>query len=390
MSNQLLKPSLNKTKSRLEFLIKKSKKNPSLNLELVPVPGYEQVFRVTEEKTGLRAYIAIHNTALGPALGGIRIFPYANEEAALEDALRLSKGMTYKSAIAGVGLGGGKSVIMADPKKDKTSELLHAFAEAVELLGGQYICAEDVGCNTEDVKTIRQVTKYVVGLPHTKSSGDPGFFTAWGVFRGIQSAAKKLFGTESLEGVRVAVQGLGNVGHNLINYLFWSGAELILSDIDPVALQKYAKKYGAKTVAADQILSTECDILAPCAMGGILNEKTIPQLRCKGIAGGANNQLLRDTDADALRDRGIIYAPDFVINAGGLLNVAAEIEENGYCPVLSRNQCHKIYDTLLSIYEIAEKNGESTHKAAISLGDYRIQFGVGKRERPLVFHHTVG
>lgn len=381
--SQLLEPTL-------KLSLTKSQKYPLLNLELVPIPGYEQVIKITEPKIGLHAYIAIHNTVLGPALGGTRIFPYATPEVALEDALRLSKGMTYKSAIAGVGLGGGKSVIIADPKKDKTAELLMAFAEAVDLLGGKYICAEDVGCSTEDVKTIRQVTKYVVGLPHAKSSGDPGFFTAWGVFRGIQSVAKKLFGKEDLTGVKVAVQGLGNVGHNLINYLFWAGAELILSDIDSVALQKFAKKYGAKAVAPDQILSVECDILAPCAMGGILNEKTIPQLHCKGIAGGANNQLLRDSDGDALRMRGILYAPDFVINAGGLLNVAAELEEEGYSPVSSRNQCHNIYDTLLSIYEIAEKNKESTNKAAISLGDYRIQFGIGKRARPLVFHHTVG
>lgn len=387
MSQKLLDPSLDNAKNILKTLVSK---NPSLQLETLPIPGYEQVIRVTEKKSGLHAYIAIHNTVLGSALGGIRIFPYVTPEAALEDALRLSKGMTYKSAIAGVGLGGGKSVIMADPKKDKTTELLHAFAEAVELLQGKYICAEDVGCNTEDVKTIRQKTKYVVGLPHEKSSGDPGFFTAWGVFRGIQSVAKKLFGTENLEGVKVAVQGLGNVGHNLINYLFWAGAELIISDIDTALLQKCAKKYGAKIVAPSEILSVECDILAPCAMGGILNEKTIPQLRCKGIAGGANNQLLRDTDGELLRARGILYAPDFVINAGGLLNVAAEIEENGYCPISSRNACHKIYETLLSIYDIAEKNSESTNKAAISLGDYRIQFGVGKRQRPLVFHHTVG
>ncbi len=375
------------SKDRLKSLVQGNKKN-SIILEKIPTEGFEQVFRASEEKSGLHAYIAIHSSSLGPALGGTRIFPYANPSAAIEDALRLSRGMTYKAAIAGVGLGGGKSVIIADPKKDKTPELLLAFGRAVDMLEGIYICAEDVGCTTEDVKTIRKSTQYVVGLPHEKSSGDPGFFTAWGVFRGIQSVCKQVFGTECLEGKKVAVQGLGNVGRNLIDYLFWAGAELILSDIDSVLLQKYVKKYGAKAVSPDLILQTECDILSPCAMGGILNEKTIPHLRCKAIAGAANNQLLRDTDANSLSEKGILYAPDFVINAGGLLNVAAEIEEGGYCPTQSRKQCHRIYDTLLSIYEIAEKNGESTHSAAIALAEYRIQFGIGKRVLPPVFHHT--
>lgn len=360
----------------------------TVSMERVPVEGYEDVFFVREEKTGLKAYIAIHNTALGPALGGTRIFPYATEEEALEDALRLSKGMTYKSAVAGVGFGGGKSVIMADPKRDKNPALLMAFGEAVNALKGRYICAEDVGCTTEDVKVIRRRTKYVVGLPHEKSSGDPGYFTAWGVFRGIQSVAKTLYGKKCLEGVKVAVQGLGNVGRNLISYLFWSGAELIISDIHEEILQKYAKKYGAKAVSPEEILEVECDIFSPCAMGAVFNKKTIPKLRCKGIAGAANNQLLLDTDADLLKDRGILYAPDFVTNAGGLLNVAEETEVDGYSPARSRDHCRRIYETLLSIYEIAKKNGESTHSAAMSLGDYRIQYGVGGRKQAPAFHHS--
>lgn len=388
MSNQLLEKSAIDSKQRLQALIADANKISSLQLQSIDVDGYEQVIEVTDKKSGLHAFISIHNTRLGPALGGTRIYPYATRELALEDALRLSKGMTYKSAIAGVGCGGGKSVIIADPKKQKTPELLMAFGSAVESLRGIYICAEDVGCTTEDVKIIRRSTQYVVGLPHAKSSGDPGYFTAWGVFRGIQSAAKKIFGSDSLEGKKVAVQGLGNVGRNLIDYLFWAGADLILSDIDPVLLAKYATKYGAKTVSPDQILKVECDILAPCAMGGILNDETIPHLRCKAIAGAANNQLLRDTHANALRDRGILYAPDFVINAGGLLNVAEEIEECGYCPTGPRNKCNRIYDTLISIYEIADKKGESTHSAAIFLADEKIRQGIGKRTRSPVFHHT--
>ena len=386
MSNQLLEKNIQDPKKRLASLLQESQK--SLQFERIIVKGYEKVVKVTDAKAGLTAIIAIHNTTLGPALGGIRIQPYATFDAALEDALRLAKGMTYKSAVAEVGFGGGKSVIIADPKKQKTPELLMAFGAAVEKLAGMYICAEDMGCTTEDVKIIRRVTKHVVGLPHEKSSGDPGPFTAWGTFRGIQSVVKRLYMSDSLEGKRVAVQGLGNVGSHLVDHLFWAGAELILSDIDPIKLQKFAAKYGARTVAPDQILKVECDVLVPCAAGGIINDQTIPEFRCKAIAGCANNQLLRDTHAQNLRDRGILYAPDFVINAGGLLNVAEELEDAGYNPKNPRYKVHHIYDTLLAIYEIADKNKESTHVAALSLADYRIKYAVGKRVIPPTFHHS--
>lgn len=380
MSNQLLSKSKTFPK---EFVVP----GTTISLQKIPVEGYEEVFYISDQKTGLQAYIAIHNTTLGPALGGTRIYPYTKKEEALEDALRLSRGMTYKSAVAGVGLGGGKSVIMADPKTEKTPELLRAFGKAVNALEGKYICAEDVGCTTEDAKEIRKETQFVVGLPHEKSSGDPGFFTAWGVFRGMQSISQTLFGTDCLEGVKVAIQGLGNVGRNLASYLFWSGAELILADIDPATAEKFGKKFGAKIVSPKEILSYECDIFAPCAMGGVLNKKSISELRCKAIAGAANNQLLLDSDAELLKDLGILYAPDFVINAGGLLNVAQEIEKEGYSPARSRDNCRRIYDTLLSIYKIAKENKESTHAAAMSLGDYRIQYGVGERKSKPVFHH---
>lgn len=382
MSNQLLE----NPKKRLASLIQEAQK--TLQFEKIVVKGYERVVKVTDKKAGLTAIIAIHNTMLGPALGGTRIQPYASFEAALEDALRLSKGMTYKSAIAEVGFGGGKSVIIADPKKQKTPEMLMAFGAAVEKLGGMYICAEDMGCTTDDVKTIRKATKYVVGLSHSKSSGDPGPFTAWGTFRGIQSVVKRLYNTDNLEGKRVAVQGLGNVGSHLIDHLFWAGAELILTDTDSVKLQRLAAKYNAKTVPVDQILKVECDVLAPCAAGGIINDQTIPDFRCKAIAGCANNQLMRDFHAQALKDRGILYAPDFVINAGGLLNVAEELEDAGYNPSVPRYKIHHIYDTLLAIYEIADKNQESTHNAALSLADYRIKYAISKRVIPPTFHHS--
>jgi len=359
----------------------------SLQFEKIPVDGYEHVVKVTERSAGLTAIIAIHNSFLGPALGGIRICPYASFNEALEDVLRLSKGMTYKSAIAETGFGGGKSVIIADPKKHKTPELLLAFGTAVERFGGKYICAEDAGCTVEDVKIIRRATKYVVGLPNAKSSGDPGAFTAWGVYRGIQSIAKKLFGSDSLEGRSIAIQGLGSVGSRLAEILFWAGAELILCDIDMAKSERLAHRYRAKTAPVDGILKTECDILVPCAFGGIINDQTIPFFRCRGIAGATNNQLLRDSHAALLLARGILYAPDFVINAGGLLNVTSELDEVGYNPAVPRTKTNKIYDTLLAIYEIAEKNRDSTHAAALALANYRIKYGIGKRTTLPVFHH---
>lgn len=372
-----------------ELLLKGRRKKGSLHLERIAIKGYEQVIKITDPSCHLQALIAIHSTALGPTLGGIRIQPYPSFEAALEDVLRLSKGMTYKSAVAGVGFGGGKSVIIADPKTEKTPELLRSFGRAVDMLGGWYICAEDVGCTPQDVQIVRQETQYVVGLPHAKSSGDPGPFTAWGTLRGIQAALKKVYGSEHLEGRTVAIQGLGSVGSHLAEALFWAGARLILADVDTEKAHKLALKYSAQVVAANQILSTPCDVFAPCALGGILNEKTIPQLRCRIVAGSANNQLLKDTDATLLKDRKTLYAPDFVINAGGLLNVSAELDEEGYRSAKPRSQAHHIYDTLLSIFEIAEKNGQTTHEAALSLAEYRIRYGVGRRIESPVFHHSL-
>jgi leucine dehydrogenase len=385
MNRQVLEKSIADAKRQLGSLAQGSS---TLVLEEIQVDGYEKVVRVSDKKSGLSALIAIHDTTLGPALGGIRIHPYATSQEALVDVLRLAKGMTYKSAVAEVGFGGGKSVIIADPRKQKTPEMLTAFGAAVEKLGGQYICAEDVGCTTEDVRIVRKATKYVVGLAHAKSSGDPAPFTAWGTYRGICATLKKIYGSDSLEGRVVAIQGLGSVGAILAEHLFWSGAQLILSDIDAVKLERLATKWGARTVPTDQILSVECDVLAPCAMGGILNEQTIPNLRCKGVAGCANNQLLKDTDADALRERGILYAPDFVINAGGLLNVSFEVAEEGYTPIPPRTRVHRIYDHLIAIYEIADRNRESTHNAALALANYRIKYGIGKRILPPCFHHS--
>lgn len=360
----------------------------ALELEEIQVPDYEKVIKVTCREAGLTAIIAIHNTTLGPALGGIRIYPYATFDEALTDVLRLAKGMTFKSAITESGWGGGKSVIIADPKKHKTKELLYAFGQAVDQLQGMYICAEDVGCSPEDVLLISKVTPYVVGLPSAKSSGNPSPFTAWGTFRGIQSVIKKMTGSDSLEDKVIAIQGLGSVGFELAKFAFWHGAHLVVSDIDVERCRQIAEITGARIVPPSDILKEECDVLAPCAMGGIINEKTIPQLRCKAIAGCANNQLLSDTDADELAARGILYAPDFVINAGGLINVTRELDPEGYSPMKSRAKIHRLYDQLMVIYEIAEQNRFSTHRAALSLCEYRLKYKIGKRVEPPCFHHA--
>lgn len=360
----------------------------TLELEEIFVPGYEKVLKVTNKEAHLKAIICIHSTAMGPALGGIRIYPYPTFDAALNDVLRLARGMTYKSASTECGWGGGKSVIIADPKKNKTKEMLYAFGQAVDKLQGEYICAEDVGCTVDDVHIISQATQYVVGLPHVKSSGNPSPFTAWGTFRGIQSVLKKIYDTDSLENKTIAIQGLGSVGCELAKFLFWAGARLIVSDIDSARCESIAKLTGAKIVPISEILKVECDVLAPCALGGVINEQTIPHLRCKAIAGCANNQLLNDSDADALLSKKILYAPDFVINAGGLINVTQELDAKGYNPLIARKRVHDLYDQLMVIYDIAEQNKFSTQRAAMSLADYRLKYRIGKRVEPPCFHHA--
>jgi leucine dehydrogenase len=360
----------------------------TLELEEIFVPEYEKVVKVSCKEAGLQAIICIHSTAMGPALGGIRIYPYKTFEEALNDVMRLAKGMTYKSAVSECGWGGGKSVIIADPKKDKTREMLLAFGQAVDRLQGEYICAEDVGCTPEDVQVISEATPYVVGLPHSKSSGNPSPFTAWGTYRGIQSVLKRLFDNESLENRTIAIQGLGSVGYELAKLLFWSGARLVVADVDAERCATVAKLTGAQVISVKDIHQVECDVFAPCALGGGINEQTIPQFKCKAIAGCANNQLLKDSDAEELSAKGILYAPDFVINAGGLINVTQELSSEGYNPVVSRNKIHRLYDQLMVIYDIAAHNRFSTHRAALSLADYRLKYAIGKRVEPACFHHA--
>ncbi len=355
-----------------------------LKKELLDIAGYEKVIKVTEAETGLVAIIAIHNTTLGPGLGGTRIYPYKTFDEALTDALRLSKGMTYKSAIAQAGVGGAKSVIISD-QKNKTPEKLRAFGEAVNQLNGEYICAEDVGCSPVDVNVILQSTKYVCGVHNLRGSGNPSAFTAHGTYLGVLSALQELDGSKSLEGKTVAIQGMGSVGKRLAERLFWSGTKLIISDINEDVIRHFAHEFDAQIVPPDEILFAKCDVLAPCAMGGILHRDMILKLNCRAIAGAANNQLLKPTDADYLREKGILYAPDFVINAGGLINVMNELRLEGYNATRARNGIKQIYHQLLQIYEIAQQNGISTHQAAVSLADHRLEKGIGRRTEELCF-----
>ena len=358
----------------------------TLVLEEIPVEGYKKVIKVTDEKSGLKAIICIHDDTLGPALGGTRIYPYPTFEAALTDVKRLAQGMTYKSAVAGAGLGDGKSVIIID-QKGKTKEMIISFAQAIEKLQGIYTAAEDVGCSLEDVTLMSHHTRYVVGVSHKKSSGNPAPFTGWGTYRGIQATLKQIFGTDSVKDRTIAIQGLGSVGGWLAEMLFWHGAKLILSDIDWEKTLVLASKLGGVACPADDILMQSCDILAPCAMGGILNPQTIPQLKCKGIAGCANNQLLSDGDGQELMKKGILYAPDFVINAGGLINVTEELAKEGYSPQVARRKIDNIYHQLTEIFEFAKAHQLSTHESAVRLAESHIQKANGKRTEPPTYHH---
>ncbi|NGX61816.1 MAG: Leucine dehydrogenase [Chlamydiae bacterium] len=350
------------------------------------IEGYERVVEATDQESGLHAIISLHNTRLGPAIGGTRMIPYPTFEEALQDVLRLSKGMTYKSSVAETGSGGGKSVIIADPATQKTEELLLAFAEAVNHFQGKYIAAIDSGIATKDLETVGKGTSYVIGLPSPVGSGDPSPFTAFGGFKGIQAAAQKLWGSDSLKGKRIAIQGLGGVGMCLAEMLFWAGAELVVSDIDLIRIQEAEVRFGAQGVLPDEILRVSCDILAPCAMGAILNPETIPHLKCRAVAGLANNQLLSDKDGQALFERGILYAPDYVINSGGLFNVCAELEEGGYQAQASRDKIVRIYDLLLTIFTQAEEKHLSTMQVAEELAEHKLIHGVGKRaQKTLVY-----
>lgn len=332
---------------------------------------YEQLVICQDKESGLKAIIAIHDTTLGPALGGTRMWTYASEEEAIEDALRLAKGMTYKNAAAGLNLGGGKTVIIGDPKKDKNEAMFRAFGRYIQGLNGRYITAEDVGTTVEDMDIIHEETNYVAGIsPAFGSSGNPSPVTAYGVYKGIKASAKEVFGTDILAGKKVAIQGVGSVAYTLCEYLHDEGAQLIVTDINEEAVQKAVNAFGAKAVGLDEIYSVDCDIYAPCALGATLNDQTIPRLNAKIVAGAANNQLKLDKHGDLLHQKGILYAPDFVINAGGVINIADEL--NGYNRERAMKHVDKIYDNLETVFAISKRDNIPTYIAAERMAEERI------------------
>lgn len=339
--------------------------------------GYEQVVACVDKATGLRAFIAIHDTTLGPALGGCRIWRYASEETALTDVLRLSRAMTYKNAAAGLHLGGGKAVIWAGPRREKSEALLRAFGRFVDTLGGRYITTEDVGATSEDMVAIRGETRHVVGLPVAMGgSGDPSKATGWGIYRGMKACVREALGTDSLKDVGVALQGFGKVASYLAPYLMQEKARVTVADLSKEALARAAGMGFTVLEDPEAIYDVPCQVFAPCAMGGVLNKSTIPRLRCKVVAGSANNQLLTPEDGEELQRRGILYAPDFILNAGGVINLSYEIGM-AYREEAALERVALIGDTVARVIATAKERGISTARAAEELAEERLR-GAGK------------
>ena len=334
--------------------------------------NHEQIVFCNDKDTGLKAIIGIHNTVLGPALGGTRMWQYANEWEALNDALRLSRGMTFKSAVAGLNLGGGKAVIIGDAKTQKTPALMKRFGEFVHSLSGKYITAEDVGMETADMDLVRDVTPYVTGISESRGgAGNPSPITAYGVFMGMKAAAMYKYGSDVLEDKRVIVQGIGHVGESLVEHLTNEGAKVIISDINQARLEEVKSKYGAEIYTGDNLYGIDADIYAPCALGATINDATINMLNVDIIAGAANNQLENETvHGRILSEKGIIYAPDFVINAGGIINVYAELEGYGKAEIMRKTE--NIYNTTLEIIKNATSNDVTTHSASLAIAQARI------------------
>ena len=331
--------------------------------------GHEQVAICHDEASGYRGIIAIHSTVLGPALGGTRFWQYASDEDAVVDALRLSRGMTYKNAVAGLNLGGGKSVIIGDNRMKNREMVFRAHGRFVESLGGRYVTAEDVGTSPSDMDYVHMETDYVAGLAGL--SGDPSPVTAHGVFRAIQASATVKWGSDDLHGKTVSIQGCGHVGYYLAKELHAAGAKLIVTDIDAERVRRVVAEFGATAVPPEKIYGVKADIFAPSALGGIINDDTLPQLTVAIVAGAANNQLLEERHGDALEKRGILYAPDYVANAGGVINVYGELA--GWDAQRSLRKADEIYDTVLGVFEIAKQEGMPTYRAADRLAERRVK-----------------
>ncbi|MGI9610418.1 MAG: Glu/Leu/Phe/Val family dehydrogenase [Acidimicrobiia bacterium] len=333
--------------------------------------GHEQILYGYDKVSGLKTIIAIHSTALGPALGGTRFYPYDSESDALEDVLRLSKGMSYKAAAAGLDLGGGKAVIIGDPRTDKSERLFRAYGRIVDSLQGRYITAEDVGTTTTDMDMVRRETRWALGNSVALGgAGDPSPVTARGLYAAARAVSQKMWGNPDLAGRRFAVQGVGKVGAAFVQLLVEARAEVIVTDAYEPAINAAVENFGVKPVDPDDIFGVDCDIFSPCALGASLSEQTIPRLNCQAIVGCANNQLATDKDASRLQDRGIVYAPDFVVNAGGLINVFDEL--HGYSKTRALHRVDSIFDATLKILETAEVEGIDPHGAAVRVAEQRI------------------
>jgi leucine dehydrogenase len=331
--------------------------------------GHEQLVVCQDSASGYRGIIAIHSTVLGPALGGTRFWSYASDEDAIVDALRLARGMTYKNAVAGLNLGGGKSVIIGDNKTTSRELLFRAHGRFVESLGGRYITAEDVGTSTADMDFVHMETDFVSGL--AGRSGDPSPVTAHGVFRAIQASAKERWGTDDVSSRTISIQGCGHVGYYLAKELHEAGAKLVVTDIDAERVKRASSEFRARPVAPDEIYGVEADIFAPCALGAVINDLTIPQLKVAVVAGAANNQLLEERHGDELERRGILYAPDYVANAGGVINVYSELA--GWTSARSFRKADEIYDTILRVFSIAKEEKIPNYVAADRLAEQRIK-----------------
>jgi leucine dehydrogenase len=350
--------------------------------EQIGPTGHEQVVFCHNKDAGLKAIVAIHNSVLGPALGGLRMWPYKTEQEALNDVLRLSRGMTYKAAVAGLNLGGGKAVIIGDPTKDKSEALFRAFGRFVNTLGGRYITAEDVGTDVNDMEYVFRETEFVTGVHQVHGgSGDPSPFTAYGTLQGILAALNVRFGNEDVGKYSFAVQGTGHVGYHLCKLLREHKAKVFVTDINRDSLQRAADELGCEPVGVDEIYDVDADVYCPCALGGTVNRETLPRFKFKIIAGAANNQLATDECGDEAERRGIVYAPDYAVNAGGLMNVSIELE--GYDRERAMRMMRTIYYNVSTIFKIAKRDGIPTWKAADRMAEERIH-AIGKIKLPFM------
>jgi len=333
---------------------------------------HEAIVFHQDRESGLKAIVGIHNTHLGPALGGCRMWPYATEEDAVTDVVRLSKGMTYKNALSGLPYGGGKSVIIGDPRTDKSPDLFRAMGRFIESLGGRYMTAEDVGTTVEDMDIMREITSYARGT--SNASGNPSPATAFGVYQGIRAAVKHRYGKDSLSGIRIAVQGLGNVGYRLAEYLVDDGAQLVIADINDNRVSAFSQAHGVDISSPDDIHNADVDILAPCALGASINDHTLPEIRASVVAGAANNQLAEPRHGLELRQRGILYAPDYAINAGGVIEVASEGPNYSQHKVMEK--VGKIYDTMSKIFARSARENTAPELIADRMAEERFKGNV--------------